>query len=189
MRAFSLCTFVRFETMIWPSIRFDISLQNFKKPLDSFSPQIERKRSKEYLFIILAGKESFKRFSCLEFVFEKSKHREAGLKHKLKLQAWRLRIFRDTLILVFMNENCCFSICFIELYFFYWLLVVSPVILIAVPNVFRRSVNIASGVLKMPRVNKPLNNKFFIMLERNSVNVHSNTHHSSQYKSENRMAV
>ena len=32
-----LCTFVRFETMIWPSIRFDISLQNFKKPLDIFS--------------------------------------------------------------------------------------------------------------------------------------------------------
>ena len=72
--------------MIWPSIRFDISLQNFKKPLDSFSPQKERKRSKEYLFIILAGKESFEQFSYLEFVFEKSKHREAGLKHKLKGQ-------------------------------------------------------------------------------------------------------
>ena len=32
----------------------------------------------------------------------------------------------------------------------------------------------------MPRVNKPLNenkqNKFFIMMERNSVNVHSQTH-------------
>ena len=26
--AASLCTFVRFESMIWPSIRFDISLQN-----------------------------------------------------------------------------------------------------------------------------------------------------------------
>ena len=54
-----------------------ISLWNFKKPLDILSPQIERKRSKEYLVIILAGKESFERFSCLrEFVFEKSKHRE-----------------------------------------------------------------------------------------------------------------
>ena len=142
MRAFSLCTFVRFVTMIWPSIRFDISLQNFKKPLDSFSPQIERKRSKEYLVIILAGKESFERFSCLEFVFEKSNHREAGLKHKLKLEAWRLRIFRDTLILVFMNENCCLCICFTELYFFYWLLVVSLVILFALPIAFSRSVNI-----------------------------------------------
>ena len=132
MRTFSLCTFVRFETMIWPSIRFDISLQSFKKPVDSFSPQMERKRSKEYLVIILAGKESFERFSCLEFVLEKSKHREAGLKHKLKLEAWRLRIFRDTLTLVFLNENCCFCICFTELYFFYWLLVVSLVILIFV---------------------------------------------------------
>ena len=28
---FSLCTFVRFATMIWPRISFDISLQNFKK--------------------------------------------------------------------------------------------------------------------------------------------------------------
>ena len=72
MRVFSLCTFVRFETMIWPSIRFDISLQNFKKPLDIFSPQIERKRSKEHLVIILAVKESFERFSRLEFVFEKN---------------------------------------------------------------------------------------------------------------------
>ena len=71
--------------MIWPSSWFNTSLQNFKKPLDIFLPQIERKRCKEYLVIILAVKESFERFSCLEFIFEKSKHREAGLKHKLKL--------------------------------------------------------------------------------------------------------
>ena len=51
-------------------------------PLDIFSPQIERKRSEEYLVIILAVKESFELFSCLEFIFEKSTHREAGLKHK-----------------------------------------------------------------------------------------------------------
>ena len=50
-----------------------------------FSPQIERKRFKEYLVIILAVKERFERFSCLELVFEKSKHRGAGLKHKLQL--------------------------------------------------------------------------------------------------------
>ena len=71
--------------MIWPSIRFDISLQNFKKPLDIFSPQIERKRSKEYFIKIVAVKENFERFSWLEFIFEKRKHREAGLKHKVKL--------------------------------------------------------------------------------------------------------
>ena len=35
--AASLCTFVGFESMIWPSIRFDISLQNFKKPWDIFA--------------------------------------------------------------------------------------------------------------------------------------------------------
>ena len=41
---------------------------------------MERKRSKEYLVIILAVKESFERFSCLEFTFEKSKHWEASLR-------------------------------------------------------------------------------------------------------------
>ena len=31
----------------------------------------------------------------------------------------RVRIFRDTLILVFVNEKCCLCICFTKLYFFY----------------------------------------------------------------------
>ena len=83
MQLFSLCTFLRFETKIWLSIKFDISLQNFKTPSDIFSLQIERKRSKEYLVIILAVKESFEWFPCLEIIFEKSKLQEAGLKHKL----------------------------------------------------------------------------------------------------------
>ena len=131
------------NSIIWPSITFDISLQNFKKPLDIFSPQIERKRSTKYLVIILAVKESFERFSCLEFIFATRKQRRAGLKHKLKLWAWRLRICRHTVILVFVNENYCLWICFTELYFFYWLSVVSLLILIAVPFVFSRSVNIA----------------------------------------------
>ena len=45
-----------------------------------------------------------------------SKHprREAGLSFTP-----RLRIFRDTLILVFMNENCCLCKCFTGLYFFF----------------------------------------------------------------------
>ena len=37
------------------------------------------------LVTILAVEENFERFSCLEFIFEKSKPRKAGLKHKLKL--------------------------------------------------------------------------------------------------------
>ena len=84
MRLFSLCRFARFETVILslPSIWFDLNLQNFKKPLDIFSPQIERKRCKEYLVIILPAKESLERFSCLKFIFEKSKPREAGLSFK-----------------------------------------------------------------------------------------------------------
>ena len=58
--------------MIWLSIKFDVTLQNFRKPLDIFSPQIERQRSKEYFVTILAVKESFEWFSCLEFIFENS---------------------------------------------------------------------------------------------------------------------
>ena len=69
---------------IWDNdlTEYQVWLENFKKPSDIFSPQIERKRPKEYLVIILAVKESFERFSCLEFILEKRKHREAGLKHK-----------------------------------------------------------------------------------------------------------
>ena len=73
MRLCSLCTFVRFETIRSDQESGLPSLHNFKKSLDIFSPQIERKRSKEHLVIILAVKESFERFSCLEFIFEKSK--------------------------------------------------------------------------------------------------------------------
>ena len=48
-------TFVRFETMNRSNIRFDISLQNLKIAFRYiFSPQIERKRSEEYLVINLA---------------------------------------------------------------------------------------------------------------------------------------
>ena len=40
----SLCKFVlRVETLICHSMRYDISLQNFKKPLVDISPRIERK--------------------------------------------------------------------------------------------------------------------------------------------------
>ena len=54
----SLCSFVlRFETMICPSTRFDISLQNFKKPAFSryfLNVNTKEKRSEEYEVIILA---------------------------------------------------------------------------------------------------------------------------------------
>ena len=39
-----------------------ISLQIFKKPLDIFSPQMERTRPKEFLVIILAVKEALSDF-------------------------------------------------------------------------------------------------------------------------------
>ena len=54
--AANLCTFVRFESMIWPRIRFGISLhaELLKAVRSIFSLQTERKRSEEYLAINLA---------------------------------------------------------------------------------------------------------------------------------------
>ena len=121
MRLFGLCTFTRFETMIWPSIRFDISLQKYKKRLDIFLPQIERKRSKEYFVIILAVKGSSERFCCLEFICENSLQ-TPGSKLKTWTKALRLRNFRDTLI-EFVNENCFFLYMFYRVIFL--LLIVS----------------------------------------------------------------
>ena len=99
--------------------------------------------------------------------------------------------FRDTLILVFVNENGCVCIYFTELYFFHWFLVVSVVVLIVVRvSGFQSfSEHRLQEILKMPRVSnsfedyrsiRPSNkknnqNKFYIMLKRNSFNVHSNT--------------
>ena len=50
------CMHVSHDKDNWPSIRFEISLQNFTKPLDIFWPQIERNCSEEFLAIILAVK-------------------------------------------------------------------------------------------------------------------------------------
>ena len=163
--AASLCSFVRFETMIWPSIRFDISLLNFNKPLDIFSPQIGRKHSEEYLVITLAVKIKLWAIFLPRVHLCKSKHWVAGLKHNLKLYALRLRIFR---------ENCCLCKCFTKLYFFYWLLVVSLAILIAVPFAFSRSdhehrlheyskCRAYQTLFKLHIVIKPLNKKLNII--------------------------
>ena len=111
-----------------------LSLKNFKKPLDIFSPQIERKRSEEYLVIILAVKESFERFSCLEFIFEIANTGKPAYKMKNINKDFQ-RHFNTCL----RGWNCCLCICFTELFSFYWLLVVSFAIFIAGPFVFSRS--------------------------------------------------
>ena len=56
--------YVRDNDLTYNSVRFDISLQNFKKPWDIFWPQLttkkkqkqKQKRSEEYLVTILAVK-------------------------------------------------------------------------------------------------------------------------------------
>ena len=53
--------YVRDNDLTYNSVRFDISLQNFKKPWDIFWPQLttkkkKKKRSEEYLVTILAVK-------------------------------------------------------------------------------------------------------------------------------------
>ena len=90
-----------------------------------------------------------------------------------------------------MNENCCLCKCFIELYVFYWLLVVSLAILIALPLMFsvvhehrlqeyskcRTYQTLFKFTHRYKTIKKNKHNKFFIMLKCNSINVHSNTPH------------
>ena len=50
--------YARDNDLTYKSIRFDIGLQNFKKPLDIFWPQLDTKKkpSEKYLVTILAVK-------------------------------------------------------------------------------------------------------------------------------------
>ena len=115
MRLFSLCTFVRFETMIWPSIRFDYKLIELWKALRHFLTA-NRKKTFQRIFSYNSGRKRKLWAIFLPWVrLWKKQTPEAGLKHKLKLEAWRLSIFRDNLILVFLNENCCHRIIFLLL--------------------------------------------------------------------------
>ena len=86
--------------------RFDIGLQNFKKPLDIFLPQIEGKRSKEYFIIILAVKERFDLFFLPRVHLWKLQTPRTGLKHKLKDSGF----LETKKILVFVSENCCLHV-------------------------------------------------------------------------------
>ena len=85
-----------------------------------------------------------------------------------------------------MKENCCLCKCFTELYFFHWLLVVPlqfyryVVRFQSFMNIARRSTQNTARIKRFLRLHiviKPLNkkdkhSKFFIMLKRNSFNVH-----------------
>ena len=114
---------------IWPRIRFDYKLIELWKAFRHFLTA-NRKKTFQRIFntLILAVKESFERFSCLEFIFEKSKRREAGLKHKQGfsetlftcLGEWKLLslyMFHRIIILLlivsslFCNFNRC-AVCF-----------------------------------------------------------------------------
>ena len=105
--AVTLRAVVRFETGIWPSTEL-------KKSLDIFWPQLSERKRSEVLVILLVVKESFERYSCLEFLLKNSKHCEAGL--KLKLTELKVlfhgRIFKDTSlsIHVFVNKNALWSV-------------------------------------------------------------------------------
>ena len=60
-------------------MRFDISLQNFEKPLVDISPQITRKTIPKNISILFwLSKENFERLTCRKFIEENSKHWEAG---------------------------------------------------------------------------------------------------------------
>ena len=76
---------------------------------------------------------------------------QSGLSKSEKSLAKRNATFRKTLVLVFVNENCCFCKWFTELYLFYWLFVASLAILIALQFVFSRSWTSLAGIPQMLR--------------------------------------
>ena len=129
--------------MTWPSIRLDISLRTLKS-LQIYLLTINTKKTFRRIFSYKfgCGKKTLRDF--LASRSSPSKTINTAPASRLKLYAKRLRIFRDTIMLVFVNENCCLCKCFTELYFFFWLLVVSLSILIAFPcRLFSSFVNIA----------------------------------------------
>ena len=97
----------------------------------------------------ISAAESFFNFRFLFRLAQKS--RQSGLSKSEKSLAKRNATFRKTLILVFVNENCCLCKCFTELYLFY-LLVASRAILNALQFVFSCSWTSLAGVLKMLRI-------------------------------------
>ena len=117
-----------------------------------------------------------------------------------KLAKSFLRIFRDALILVFVNENCCLCQCFTELHFFYWLLVVSynfnrfAVCFQSFINNACRSTQNAARIKRFLRLHiviKPLNKKINTInsLLCWSVTLLMFTENLALVKSENRLAV
>ena len=56
--------YARDNDLTYNSIRIDIRLQNFKKPLDIFWPQLNKKKRSEDA---VKTKVRSERFSCLEF--------------------------------------------------------------------------------------------------------------------------
>ena len=65
----------------------------------------ERKRSEEYLVINLTVERKLSDFLASRSSPSNSKHRAGKPAHKLKLYAKRLRIFRDTSIVVSVNVS------------------------------------------------------------------------------------
>ena len=164
--AASLCTFVRFETMTWPEYQVLYKNSNFKSLLNILSTQmLERKRSEEYLVIILVVKRKLWAI-CLPWVDLASVIHESGFSETLHSQ------YLSSVV----NENCCLCKSFTELCFLSWLLVVSFAILIAVQVVSSRTWKSYTGVLKMPRTSNAFINtgafyvhELFWMLQCNSI--------------------
>ena len=122
-RHFTKSNFVRFETMIWPSIEFI-------KSLDIFWPELERSRSEEYLdyFEIKVVKRSFERCSCLEFILKNSNRNTAKIcKVLIMTEDFQRHFSFNIYIYIFVNKHCCPFKCFIEWYYFLVLIVCQAV--------------------------------------------------------------
>ena len=113
---FTKTNFVRFETMIWPSIQFI-------KSLDIFWSRLERSRSEEYLdyFEIKVVKRSFERCSCLEFILKNSNRNTAKIcKVLIMTQDFQRHFSFNTYISSWINIVVLLNVSLNDIIFLSW---------------------------------------------------------------------
>ena len=136
--AVTLRIFVRFETGIWPSTEL-------KKSLDIFWPRLSERKRSEVLVILLVVKESFERYSCLEFNLKNSNHCEAWNVSLLSVRFYSLTAFSEILHSQFKSSWIKMSFEVYHWIIFLVFIVCQDLFLIALPLVvqFQLYINIA----------------------------------------------
>ena len=132
---------LKFMLSLYTSNDLTYSRIRFKKPLDIFWPQIQRKGSEDYLVMILAvNRKLWATFLASSSSWKRANAGKPALNINKLMLTW-LMISRHFTLNTCLREWNLLSLYmrFTELYLFYWLLVVSLAIFIAAPVVSSRT--------------------------------------------------